>query len=396
VTPTADIVVIGGGLLGAAAAFEAASTGATTVLVDRHDPGRATDAGAGILSAETTGVEDPEWFAFAMGAAAHYRTLVPRLEAIAGIDDGAYAPCGLLCVALHEPELPWYEARVSLARSRVPDGLREVTGAEARAMFPPLAEPVGALYSPFAARVDGRLMSATLQRAAAAGGARRLAADVTGLDLGADRVLGVTTSAGPISCGAVVIAGGAWSPRFGAPLRVELPVTPMKGQIVHLQLPTACDGARPMAPPSAQWPIVQPVANHYLVPWPDGRVVCGGTLEPGAGFDDRPTASGVHELLREALRIAPGLGDAALGEVRVGLRPMSADGRPILGRVAPWANVFVATGHGTEGLLLGPLSGRLVALQACQAAGRSPVLASPDTAPADTLPASFSPARFSA
>jgi D-amino-acid dehydrogenase len=143
------------------------------------------------------------------------------------------------------------------------------------------------------------------------------------------------------------------APLAGA-LDAPLPVRPLKGQIVHLVLPSV---------DSRAWSIVQPVLGFYLVPWPDGRVACGGTMEAGAGYDCRPTADGVHQLLRECLRTAPGLAQATLVDVRVGLRPSCVDGRPVLGRVPGWTNAFVATGHGAEGLLLGPLSARLVARQ---------------------------------
>jgi D-amino-acid dehydrogenase len=137
-------------------------------------------------------------------------------------------------------------------------------------------------------------------------------------------------------------------------LDVPLPVHPLKGQIVHLVLPSV---------DSRGWSIVQPVLGFYLVPWADGRIACGGTMEADAGYDCRPTADGVHQLLRECLRSAPGLAQATVVDVRVGLRPASVDGRPILGRLPGWSNAFVATGHGAEGLLLGPLSARLVARQ---------------------------------
>jgi D-amino-acid dehydrogenase len=162
----------------------------------------------------------------------------------------------------------------------------------------------------------------------------------------------VVTTAGEVACGALVVAGGAWSPEMGAALGASLPIEPMKGQILHLALPAVATG---------EWPIVQPVLGYYLVPWPDGRVACGGTMEAAAGFDHRPTASGAHELLRECLRTAPGLADATLLEIRVGLRPVAADGHPVLGPVPGWDNLHVATGHGTDGLLLGPYSAALVA-----------------------------------
>jgi D-amino-acid dehydrogenase len=103
------------------------------------------------------------------------------------------------------------------------------------------------------------------------------------------------------------------------------------------------------------------VLTHYLVAWPGGRVVCGGTYEPDAGFDTRPTVGGLRELLDAGLAIAPGLAAAAVVDVRVGLRPVSADDLPVLGPVPGWDNVHLATGHGTEGLLLGPYSAALVA-----------------------------------
>ena len=185
--------------------------------------------------------------------------------------------------------------------------------------------------------------------------------DVTGLDVDGARgsVSGVLTGDGMVATDAVVICGGAWSTPLADELGVSLPVHPLKGQIVHLALPSV---------DSRGWSIVQPVLGFYLVPWPDGRVACGGTMESGAGYDCRPTADGVHQLLRECLRTAPGLAQATLADVRVGLRPSSVDGRPVLGRVPGWANAFVATGHGAEGLLLGPLSAGLVARQVLGAA----------------------------
>ena len=113
-------------------------------------------------------------------------------------------------------------------------------------------------------------------------------------------VRGVHTEAGDIDTSAVVIAGGAWSSELADDFRVALPVGPLKGQIIHLQLPAA---------DSSGWSIVQPVLGFYLVPWPDGRVACGGTMEAEARFDHRVTAGGVDQLLRECLRTAPGLSD---------------------------------------------------------------------------------------
>ena len=174
-----------------------------------------------------------------------------------------------------------------------------------------------------------------------------------------------------IGASAVVVAGGAWTRRLGKQLGVQLPVGPVRGQIAHLGVADHDTGS---------WPIVQQVYGHYMVPWADHRVAVGATVEE-AGFAPDVTAGGVNEIMREALRVMPGLAGATLGEVRVGLRPTSLDDSPLIGPLPGVAGVFVATGHGANGLLLGPVSGKLMADVVL---GRDPEL--------DLTP--FSPARF--
>src|SRR5262249_26467985 len=111
---------------------------------------------------------------------------------------------------------------------------------------------------------------------------------------------------------------------------------------------------------TAGWPVLQPILSHYVVPWSDHRVALGATVED-VGFDARPTAGGLRQLFSEGLRVSPGLADATLLEVRVGLRPMSDDDLPIIGALEGADGVHVATGHGANGLLLGPVTGRIVA-----------------------------------
>jgi D-amino-acid dehydrogenase len=134
-------------------------------------------------------------------------------------------------------------------------------------------------------------------------------------------------------------------------LGLKLPVYPQRGQIMHLQGPEE----------ASRWPIVVGFHFHYLLTFPGGRVVVGATREDHAGFNVCETAGGVHEVLSEALRVAPGLADAVVLEVRIGLRPATPDGLPVLGRVPGFANAFLVTGHGPSGLQLGPYSGALIA-----------------------------------
>jgi D-amino-acid dehydrogenase len=361
--PSADVVVVGGGLVGAALSYELACAGASVALVDASHPGRASDAGAGIVSPETFHDPDEEWFAFGADAAGHLDTLNARL-AEDGADPGpeAFARCGSLVVALAEHEDPWFTEVADRIAARHVD-VAEISAGEARALFPPLGPLWRALHSPAAARVDGRRLSDAIRTAAVRRGVTFHSMEVVAFDHRGDRVTSVLGEHGAVHCDTMVLAGGAWSPGAARRLGVDLPVTPTKGQIVHVALPALdrADAGGIEGSASGRWPLVQPILNFYLVPWPGGRVACGGTFEADAGFDCRPTAGGLRDLMRECVAIAPGLVDATFLEVRVGLRPTSADDRPLLGPLPGWANVHACTGHGANGLLLGPYSGALVA-----------------------------------
>jgi D-amino-acid dehydrogenase len=169
-----------------------------------------------------------------------------------------------------------------------------------------------------------------------------------------ERVSGVVADGETVTAGAVAIAGGAWTEAFGRQLGVTIPVAPQRGQIIHLGLRGA---------DTTRWPMISAFHHHYLVAWPDSRVVAGATRETGSGFAPHTTTAGVREVLSEALRVAPGLAGAEIREIRVGLRPLTSDSLPVLGPVPGVAGVFLVTGHGPTGLTLGPYSAKLVAGQ---------------------------------
>ena len=354
-----DAIVIGGGIVGMSTAWHLVHAGARTLLVDRRDTGRATDAGAGILSPATNTRDPDPWQRLASLAVEYYPGLIENLEAEQPGETG-FAVCGMMIVAVSDDELePFDIARRHIFDRRNRRGkpseedLGEITSEEARKRFPALADVQGAIYYRNAARVDGRLLTAALRRAAEARGLTVRETGVDGLEMTNDAVTGVITDAGAISAGDVVIAGGAWSHAFGLQLGVQIPVEPQRGQIIHLGMPPAAD--------TASWTIVSAVRGHYMVPWPDNRVVVGATRETGSGFDARTTVAGVREVLGEALRVAPGLAAAEIREIRVGLRPYTQDLLPVLGPVPGRKNVWLATGHGPTGLQLGPYSGKLIA-----------------------------------
>jgi D-amino-acid dehydrogenase len=352
-----DVIVVGGGVVGATTAYLCAREGLRTLLLDRADAGRATDAGAGILSADTSGHDHLGWLTFARLAVAYYPILLEHLAEDGGGETG-YAACDHLLVAASADELePFAALAARLVQRREQYGwparedLYEVSPQRAREMFPPLGRMLRVLYHRNAARVDGRLLNRALVRASERRGLAIRPVSVDRLLINGRTVAGVIAGDESHRASSVVIAGGAWSKSFGAQLDTEIPVEPQRGQILHLQVADRDTGA---------WPIVQGFHDHYMVSWDGGRVVAGATRETGSGFEPRLTAGGVHEVLVEALRVAPGLAGAAMLETRVGLRPLAADGIPVLGTVPGVQGIYLATGHGPSGLMLGPYSGKVI------------------------------------
>ena len=146
----------------------------------------------------------------------------------------------------------------------------------------------------------------------------------------------------------VVLAAGPWSPALASPVGVPLDVRPSRGQLVTLR------PHRRVLHRMLTW------RSSYLVPKPDGTVVAGST-EEDVGFDDRTTAAGVAGLLEFAVRAVPALGTAAVERCSAALRPMTSDGRPVIGPAPDLPNLIVATGHGANGILLAPLTADMVA-----------------------------------
>ena len=338
-----DAIVVGGGIVGTSIAYHLAEAGADTLLIDRCDAGRATSAGAGIVTPAALFNEPVTDFA---GRAVAY--LGDLAEALAREGEASgYDRCGLLMVASAEDEVE------ELSRT-MPAG-RPVKPSAAARLFPALGPNHGAALFPDGARVDGRRITRALRAVAERRGLAVRDDSVVELIRDGDRVAGVRTERATVRAGAVALAAGAWSGAFAETLGIEIPIEPQRGQLVHL------DFRHPDTDATAGWPIIDGFRHHYIVPWPDGRIVAGATRETGSGFAPRRTAAGVREVLDEALRVAPGLADAELAEVRVGLRPLSLDGLPILGPVPGLAGAYLATGHGPNGLALGPYSGRAIA-----------------------------------
>lgn len=347
------IAVIGAGIVGASTAYHLAHEGVKVVLIDREDQGQATAAGAGIVCPWISRRRaNQDWSRLADAGAQYYSSLAARLRKD-GEEALGYKRVGAIAVSNDQAELDQIEKQAKTCQKAIPEvgDISWLTPEEARKLFPPLRSDLEAVYVSGGARVDGRLFSSALARAAQKYGADYRTGDAE-LVAGGQRVSGVRVNDEFIAADAVVVAAGAWSPALLRPFGLTLPVEPQRGQIVHLKLP----GTN-----TAQWPIVVPPSSHYLLAFDDSRVVVGATRETGSGFDYRVTASGLQEVLSEALSVAPGLADGTVHETRVGFRPMSEDHLPFLGSISEVGGVVIATGLGPSGLTIGPYMGRLAA-----------------------------------
>jgi D-amino-acid dehydrogenase len=342
------IVIIGAGVLGASAAFHLARSGARVTVIDAHAKGRATAAGAGIICPWVSGVQDQAFYRLYVGGGEYYQDLIAAL-AEAGETDLGYRRAGAMLVSGDEEELSWTE---HFARRRAAPAMGAVTrlsAQEAQALFPPLRDGLSAIHLAGGARVDGRRLATALRRAARFYGATIARGRAT-LAVEGNRAVGADLGGERIAADRVIVTTGAWVSVVFGPSGFEPPVEPQRGQIVHLRL----EGAR-----TEDWPVILPPGSHYIVPFDEGRIVAGATRETGVGFDYRVTASGQAEVLSEALRIAPGLGEATMIETRVGFRPVSV--RPLLGWARGIEGLAIGNGLGAAGLTIGPFAGRLLA-----------------------------------
>lgn len=401
-----DAVVVGGGILGAAAAYHLAREGVGTVVVDHGHAGHATWAGAGIVCPVTATVGDERLVDLAFAAAAHYPGLVTWLadDAPAGDPRGGDDPAGaapgsgpggtaaalggdrsgfamaeMLSVSVAgnatgqvKAVAAWAEHIAGATGYAAMAGHRAVGAAGARHYCPVLTPDVdAAVLVPWAARVDGSRFRHALLAAARRRGAIVRAGTAERVEAHRDGV-SVVVDGEPLAAGWAVVCAGAWTRHL---LPGVTAVSASRGEILHV----AEDGLD-----TAGWPLVE--VEHtgpYLIPWPGGRLAVGATAEPDAGTDARPSVAGLRWAVA-ALARATGdrLAHAKVAECRVGFRPVSADGLPLIGPVPDAARILLATGHGANGLSWGPYTGSLLA---DLVAGREPGI---DLAP-------FSPARFS-
>jgi glycine oxidase len=342
--PNVNITVVGAGVVGCAIAHELASRGARVQLIDPRGAGHgATGASAGILAPHIEGHSQAllRLGVCSMGLWDHFirRVHADSEQAV------EYQRGGTLQAALNATQAT---VLLDVAQRLESAGVAHsvLDGREAVRLEPALtARTRTALLVPSHGYVGPAPLIDGLVRAGARHGVSMVTAHARRIE--DDREAVLTTDEGVIRSDAIVVATGSWT-RNLLDVSAAHVVKPVRGQLLQLSL-------EPRTATRVVWG-----ADCYVVPWTDGTVLVGATVED-VGFDESTTAEGVRGLLNSAIELIPALGTARFREARAGLRPKTADELPAIGRSSTMPHVFYAVGHYRNGVLLAPLTAALIA-----------------------------------
>lgn len=362
----AEIVVVGSGIIGLGVAYELARRGARVTVVDARAPGLgASQASAGVLAPYIEAPAQGALRDLSVESLGLYDEFVARVASDARTEI-EYRHTGTIDVALDADEAEHLKATAGVLETL---GVRMEwrQGADIFRLAPAIAPAaVAALFIPDHAHVSAPGLVRALVRAGEAHGvAYRSGTRVTKITRHGDRLsvhtgaAGATVNAADAAAAApaasdtliadnVVIAAGCWSGQIDTGEAPAVPVRPVRGQLLHLAW-----NAAPLA--HVLWG-----ARCYMVPWQDGTVLVGATVEE-VGFAEDVTVAGVHTLLTAAAELVPDTMSARFKEARVGLRPASSDTVPVIGPSPEMPGLFYATGHYRNGILLAPLTAVMLA-----------------------------------
>lgn len=349
---TTDVVIIGGGVIGLTIARALRQRGVREVmLIERGRPGaEASWAAGGILAPQVEADRKDGFFRIACASRDLYPAFAESLQEETGIDV-ELDKTGTLCLGFTRQDEEELRGRYQWQANA---GFKVVwlSGDEVRDLEPAVAaNVVAALRLPNDFQVENRRLVAALVKANLNLGVQMITdCAVTAIQIEHERVRGVETSSGLVAAPIVVIAAGAWSSLIDSTdstlpaIRVE----PVRGQML-------CFLAQPQIARHVLYS-----ARGYLVPRRDGRVLAGSTAER-VGFEKRITDDGVSAIKSMATEIAPRLKDLPLSAAWAGFRPRAKDGLPVLGPCSEINGLLYATGHYRNGILLAPITGRVIA-----------------------------------
>ena len=340
-TNSHDVVIVGAGPVGAAAARELSRVGRRVLLIDPGSkPGEAWRASAGMLAPQIETREDTPLFELGVAGREYYRDRAAELADETGINIGL-VESGILRLAVTEADDSLLRSAVAWQRQH---GQRAdwLDPDEVRNEFPWVGRNRGALWAPQDGAVDPVRLVEALRASAIRSGTRFVTDTITSLVRQGGRITGVESEHASYAAGEVVLAAGAWTGRLsGLPRPVS--VEPVRGQMI----------AKP-------WPKHIPPAivygAHGYVLERAGEALCGATVEH-AGFTVETTASGEQQVAGIADELIPVLGSAPVTRRWAGLRPGTPDGLPIFGAEPEAPNLWYATGYGRNGILFAGITG---------------------------------------
>lgn len=341
-----DVAIAGGGLIGGSIALELARAGLRVGLFDRQEPGKeASWAGAGILSPAPESSAMIPLVPLGKASVAIYPEFVREVEEISGQSAG-YRPQGTLQALFSRDAREELSTVIALHHGL---GLKAepLSAEDARALEPSLSEDLeAAVLRPEEASVDNRALTQAVLEAARRNGVQLFpASGAEGIWREGSRCAGLHLKNEKVEAQWTVIAAGCFSANIEG-VAPYAPVRPAKGQMIAVR-------ADNLKIERVLWS-----ETIYLVPRNDGRILAGATVEY-TGFEKGLTAGGLEKILAGAIELAPGLADARVEETWAGLRPDSPDHLPILGPT-DIEGLLIATGHFRGGILLTPITARLV------------------------------------
>jgi glycine oxidase len=345
-----DVAIIGGGVIGSSIAYHLAKRGIKAIVLEK---GRLADqssgAAAGMLGAQIEmGAETGPLSILARLSRGMFPEIAEELRETSGIDIGLIRK-GTMRVVHRQEQIPHFQ-EVIAAQLSIGEKAEWLSAEETRMREPGL-DPhlVGSMYI----AEDGHVLAPELSRAfaksaAVLGAEIREDIDVKSILSEDGKIKGVLTNEGTIDCDHVIVATGAWTGALVEPLGSLLPVYPVKGEcfsvvssVPLLQATVFADGC-------------------YLVPKPGGRLIVGATVKEGT-YDRKVSLQGIFGLMEKAKEVLPGIADAEWEKTWAGIRPQTIDGLPYLGEHPECAGLFLAAGHYRNGILLSPITGKIMA-----------------------------------
>ncbi|MGB3295496.1 MAG: glycine oxidase ThiO [Phormidesmis sp.] len=329
----AEVLIVGGGVIGLALALELQQQGAQVTVLSRDFAAAAGHAAAGMLAPDAEKIIPGSMAELCHRSLALYPAWVSKLEALTGHASG-YWPCGILAPQLATDNRPERPSLSAVAAHSYQPGLSP--------------NVVGAHFYPEDAQVDNRALMKALSAAVQDLGVDlQTGVSAEGFIQQRQKVIGLRTSAGERQADHYVLATGAWSGDL-----LPIPVTPCKGQMLSVRVPASYGHSQPLRR-------VLYGQKVYIVPRRSGQIILGATVET-VGFAPHNTPAGIAQLLNAAIELYPELQDFPIEECWWGFRPASPDAQPILG-ASSCDNLTLATGHYRNGILLAPITAQLIA-----------------------------------